>query len=40
MFQVKQSEVVFTDISRNGLDFEIYASGEYSRMLEKEWAES
>ena len=40
MFQVKQSEVAFTDISRNGLDFEIYASGEYSRMLEREWAES
>lgn len=40
MFQVKQGEVVFTDISRHGLDFEIYASGEYSRMLEKEWAES
>jgi hypothetical protein len=40
MFQVKQAEVVFTDISRHGLDFEIYASGEYSRMLEREWAEN
>ena len=40
MFQVKQSEVAFTDVSRHGLDFEIYASGEYSRMLEREWAES
>ena len=40
MFQVRQSEIAFTDISDRGLDFEIYASGEYSRMLEREWAES
>ena len=40
VFQVRQSEVAFTDISSRGLDFEIYASSEYSRMLECEWAES
>jgi hypothetical protein len=40
MFKVRQSEVVFTDISSLGFDFDIYASGEYSRMLEREWAES
>jgi hypothetical protein len=40
IFQVRQSEIAFTEISDRGLDFEIYASGEYSRMLEREWAES
>ena len=29
----------FADISDLGFDFEIFASGEYSRMLEREWAE-
>jgi hypothetical protein len=40
IFKIRQSETVFTDISTLGLEFEIYASGEYSRMLEREWAES
>ena len=40
MFKVRQSETTFTDISTLGLEFEIYASGEYSRMLEREWAEN
>ncbi len=40
IFKIRQSEVVFTDISTLGLEFEIYASGEYSRMLEREWAEN
>lgn len=40
IFQVRQSEIGFTEVSGQGLDFEIYASGEYSRMLEREWAES
>ncbi|HEV2198700.1 MAG TPA: hypothetical protein VGR73_02685 [Bryobacteraceae bacterium] len=40
MFQVRQSEATFTDISGLGFDFEIFASGEYSRMLEREWAEN
>ena len=40
IFQLRQAEVSYTDISSWGLEFEIYASGEYSRMLEREWAES
>ena len=40
MFLCRQSETQFTEIGEIGFDFEIYASGEYSRMLEKEWAES
>jgi hypothetical protein len=39
LFQIRQGEASFTDISPLGFDFEIYASGEYSRMLEREWAE-
>jgi hypothetical protein len=39
LFQIRQSEAVFTDIGPLGFGFEIYASGEYSRMLEREWAE-
>ncbi len=39
LFQVRQREASFTDISGLGFDFEIYASGEYSRLLEREWAE-
>ena len=40
MFFCRQSQAAFTDISDWGLDFEIFASGEYSRMLEGEWAET
>ena len=40
MFQCLQNETQFADISEMGLEFEIYASGEYSRMLEREWTES
>ena len=39
-FQIRQGQAVFTDISNLGFEFEIYASGEYSRMLEREWAET
>ena len=39
LFQVRQGEASFADISTLGFEFEIYASGEYSRMLEREWAE-
>jgi hypothetical protein len=38
MFACRQNETQFEDISSVGFDFEIYASGEYSRMLEREWA--
>jgi hypothetical protein len=40
MFVCRQSQSPFTDIADFGFEFEIYASGEYSRMLEREWAES
>ena len=40
LFQIRQGEVAFTDIGHLEFEFEIYASGEYSRMLEREWAET
>jgi hypothetical protein len=39
LFLCRQSQSEFADISDVGFDFEIFASGEYSRMLEREWAE-
>ncbi len=40
IFACRQSQAQFTDISSFGFEFDIYASGEYSRMLEREWAET
>jgi hypothetical protein len=40
LFLLRQGETSFADISAMDFDFEIFASGEYSRMLEREWAES
>ena len=40
LFQIRQGETAFTDVSHLAFEFEIYASGEYSRMLEREWAET
>ncbi|MGA3204370.1 MAG: hypothetical protein ABSF12_17910 [Bryobacteraceae bacterium] len=40
IFLCRQSQVPFTDITHMNFDFEIFASGEYSRMLEREWSES
>jgi hypothetical protein len=40
LFKIRQGEAVFTDIADLGYEFEIFASGEYSRMLEREWAET
>ena len=40
LFQIRQGEAAFTDIGQLEFEFEIYASGEYSRMLEREWAET
>ena len=37
MFACKQAERRFTPIRAADFDFDLYASGEYSRMLEKEW---
>jgi hypothetical protein len=39
VFQSRQSQVAFTSIEDLGFEFEIFASGEYSRMLEREWSE-
>lgn len=39
IFTARQSQVVFTDMEELGFDFEIFASGEYSRKLEREWEE-
>jgi hypothetical protein len=40
MFMTRQSQVAFTSIEDLGFEFEIFASGEYSKMLEREWADS
>jgi hypothetical protein len=40
IFLCRQSQVPFTDITHMNFEFEIFASGEYSRMLEREWSES
>jgi hypothetical protein len=37
MFACKQSEKRFTPIRSTDFEFELFASGEYSRMLEKQW---
>ena len=40
MFHCRQSESgPHADVADLGLEFEIFASGEYSRRLEREWAE-
>jgi hypothetical protein len=40
IFLCRQSQTPFTDITLMNFEFEIYASGEYSRMLEREWSEN
>src|SRR6266849_1100013 len=37
LFLARQAQEPFKDISAMGFDFEIFASGEYSRRLEREW---
>jgi hypothetical protein len=39
LFTSRQNQVTFTAIEEMGFEFEIFASGEYSKMLEREWAE-
>src|SRR6185295_12156710 len=39
MFHCHLGQTTFADPEHLGFDFEIFASGEYSRMLEKGWAE-
>jgi hypothetical protein len=38
MFHSHLGQTHFADPAHLGFDFQIYASGEYSRMLEQEWA--
>ena len=40
LFRCRQAQVPFTELEESRFQFEIYASGEYSRMLEREWAEN
>ncbi len=40
LFSCTQSQTPFADITASGWAFEIYASGEYTRMLERQWQES
>ena len=39
MFACRQQMQSFTQLSVENFHFEIYASGEYSRILEKSWGE-
>jgi len=39
VFTVKQGEVPFQVLNANEFTFELFSSGEYSRMLERSWGE-
>jgi hypothetical protein len=39
IFAAKQAEAEFTRVTSNEFNFELYSSGEYSRMLERSWGE-
>jgi hypothetical protein len=39
MFAVRQGERDFTPLATQDFEFELYSSGEYSRMLERVWGE-
>jgi hypothetical protein len=39
MFSVFQNAKTFTELKSINFDFDLYASGEYSRLLEREWQE-
>ena len=38
LYECRQGAVLFTPISRGEFHFDIYASGEYAKLLEKEWS--
>jgi hypothetical protein len=38
MFTCRQQMQTFTEITVENFTFDIYASGEYSRLLEKSWS--
>lgn len=39
MFAIKQNECEWSALDANDFQFELYSSGEYSRMLERVWGE-
>ena len=39
LFNLKQNECDFTSVATGDFTFELYSSGEYSRMLERSWGE-
>lgn len=39
LFAFRQNQAALLSIENLGFDFEIFASGEYARMLAEEWAE-
>jgi hypothetical protein len=39
LFLARQAQAPFKDVAELGFTFELFASGEYSRRLEREWAE-
>lgn len=39
VFQVKQDERPFASVTSRDFHFDLYSSGEYSRMLERSWGE-
>src|SRR5580658_6569483 len=39
MFQCRQNQVQFYELNTLGVEFDLFASGEYSRMLERGWEE-
>lgn len=40
LFLCRQGQVAFSSVEELGFEFEVFASGEYSRMLERQWAMS
>ena len=39
LYAFVQSQTQFTSVSSSRFDFELYSSGEYTRMLERQWEE-
>lgn len=39
LYECRQRTIPYASVGQNGFHFEIYASGEYARLLEKEWSD-
>jgi hypothetical protein len=39
IFTTKQGECAFQSLNSKNFTFELYSSGEYTRMLERSWGE-